>query len=75
MGLSSLFFQHLQPRFDRSQLTDTVISVQLERIITPYWGSWAEKFVSTKREEREIYDRQLRRVVGTNVEKPATGDL
>ena len=42
VGLSSLFFQHLQPRFDRSQLTNTVISKQSERIMSPYWGSWAD---------------------------------
>ena len=65
VGLFTLFWQHIQPRFARSHVIDEAF----DRIYAPYWEFDSEEFVSTKLEEREIYNRQLQCAFEIDVDK------
>lgn len=65
VGVFGLFWQHIQPKFARSHLSDEAF----DRIFSPYWEPEAEEFVSSKLEEKDDYDKQLRRVFEMNVDR------
>jgi hypothetical protein len=62
-GLCSLFWQHIQPKFAISHLTDEVF----DQTFSLYWGAEAAKFIATKIDQRKEYDRQLRKAFETRV--------
>ncbi|KAL9607271.1 MAG: hypothetical protein Q9167_007802 [Letrouitia subvulpina] len=55
VGLCTLFWLHIQPRFARSHALDTAFA----QIVAPYWCIEADDFIATKLEEREDYQNQL----------------
>ena len=65
VGLFNLFWQHIQPRFAPLHSADEVF----DRICAPYWESEADKFVSTKLEERKNYESQLQCAFKIDVDK------
>ena len=69
VGLFGLFWQHIQPKFARSHISDEAF----DRIYTAYWEPEADKFVSTKLEERIEYNRQLQRAFEMDVDKSIKG--
>ncbi len=55
VGMFTLFWQHIQPRFAPAHCSDK----DFDRIYAPYWKSEADKFVSTKEKEKADYDERL----------------
>jgi len=65
VGLFSLFWQHLQPRFAPTHIIDEAF----DRILASYYNTEADEFISTKLEERETYNRQLQCAFESDAEK------
>ena len=67
-GLSSLFYQHIQPMFARSHLLDPALEEAFQQIFSRYWATGVERFVSMKVDERQRYDETLQRVFNQKIE-------
>ena len=66
VGLCTLFWLHIQPRFARSHALDKAFA----QIFAPYWDTEADDFVATKLEERENYQKQLQSAFGVDMDTP-----
>jgi hypothetical protein len=56
-GLFRIFYDHIQPRFAKTHMDDS----NFWRIIMPYCGTDARKFLDAKVKDKQLYDWQLRK--------------
>ncbi|KAI9730802.1 MAG: hypothetical protein M1818_008082 [Claussenomyces sp. TS43310] len=54
-GLHSIFYDHIQPRYDTSHVDDA----KYYQIVSQYWDVNAKEFIVQKLEDKESYDKRL----------------
>jgi hypothetical protein len=62
-GLYGLFIQHIQRRFANNPDFDA-----FDCLVSPYWRSGSEEFITTKIKQKREYDRQLREMFETQAD-------
>lgn len=66
VGLCTLFWLHIQPRFARSHILGTAFA----QTFAPYWDTDADDFIALKLKDRDEYQKQLRCAFKVEVDTP-----